>query len=112
MEITTILPVRELIVASQRAAAMVSQPGRSRRAVRVVLVRVEHCALRYEVRIARKRIWAVIVRFTQDLDITRVSIEGALDGAAAAFAAQLQERILTADPCAACTQAGAGAQAG
>lgn len=112
MEITTILPVRELIVVSQRAAAMVSQPGHSRRTVRVVLVRVEHGTLRYEVRIARKQIWAVIVRFTQDLDITRVSIEGALDGAAAAFVAQLQERIHTADPGAACTQAGAGAQAG
>jgi hypothetical protein len=78
MEITTILPVRELIIASQRAAAIVSQPRRSRHAIRVVLTRVGH---------------------------------GAMDGAAAAFAAQLHQQIHAADPAAACSQAAAGTQA-
>jgi hypothetical protein len=112
MEIITILPVRELIIMSQQAAAMISQPGRSRRTARVVLARVEHGTLLYEVRVARRQVQTVTVKFTQDADITRVSLEGALDGAAAVFAAQLHERIHAPDSGAACTRADAGAQAG
>jgi hypothetical protein len=112
MEITTILAVRELVAVSQRAAAMVSEPGRGRRTVRVVLGRVERSTLRYEVRVARRQIRVVTVRFAQEPGITRVSIEGVLDGAAAVFAGQLLERIHAADAGATCSRAGAGAQAG
>jgi hypothetical protein len=72
MEITTILPARQVIIASQRAAAMASrQPRRSRRAIRVVLTRVERGALHYEARIARRQIRTVTVRFTQDPEVSR-----------------------------------------
>jgi hypothetical protein len=111
MEITTILPVRQLIIASQRAAAIVSQPRRTRHAIRVVLTRVGHGTLHYEARITRRQIRAVTVRFTQDPDITRVSISGTLDGAAAAFAAQLHQQIHAADPAADCSPSAAGTQA-
>ncbi|MGD0687911.1 MAG: hypothetical protein ABSA03_22690 [Streptosporangiaceae bacterium] len=112
MEITTILPARQVIIASQRAAAMASrQPRRGRRAIRVVLTRVERGALHYEARIARRQIRTVTVRFTADPEVTRVSIDGADEGAPAAFAAHLHLRIHAADPAAACSQAASGSHA-
>jgi hypothetical protein len=111
MEITTILPVRQLIIASQRAAATVSQRRRGRHAIRVVLTRVERGTLHYEARIARRPILPVTVRFTEDPEMTRVSIDAAPAGAAAAFTAQLHQRIHAIDPAAACSRAGTGAQA-
>ena len=112
MEITTILPVRDLVITSQRAAATVSGPRRSgRHTIRVVLTRVEHGTLHYEARITRRQIRAVTVRFTRDPEITRVSIDAVADGAPAAFAAQLHQQIHAADPAAACSSAGVAAQA-
>jgi hypothetical protein len=111
MEITTVLPIRQLVIISQQASAAVSPPGRGRRSARVALTRVEHCTLHYQVRTARRETRAVTVRFAADPEITRVSVEGTLVGPAAAFAAELHQRIHAADRGAICTRAGAGAQA-
>jgi hypothetical protein len=103
MEITTVLPIRQLVIMSQQAAAAVSKPGRGQHAHRIVLARVEHGTLHYQARAGRK-IQAVTVKFTAAAKITRVSVQGALDGPAARFAAALHELIQAADPSATCTR--------
>jgi hypothetical protein len=110
MEITTVLPIRPLVIMSQQAGAAVSQPGCGRRSAWVVLARVEHRTLHYQARTGRET-RAVTVSFAAGPGITLVRIEGALAGAAAAFATAFHQRIHTADPGAICTRAGAGAHA-
>src|ERR1022692_2768349 len=79
MEFATVLSIRQLVIMSQEAAAAVSKPGRGQRAHRVVLARVEHDTLHYQAR-AGSRGQAVTVKFTAGTKITRVSVQGALDG--------------------------------
>src|ERR1017187_2093514 len=109
MEFATVLSIRQLVIMSQEAAAAVSKPGRGQRAHRVVLARVEHDTLHYQAR-AGSRGQAVTVKFTAGTKITRVSVQGALDGPVPRFAAALQELIQAADPGATCTRTGKGPQ--
>lgn len=98
MEITTPLTVGQLVSMAQQAAEAASQPGRGRRRTRVTLAQVDRGALHYSALAPGRPARIVTVRFAEDGDLMRITVEGDREDAAGIFASELSQRIEAADP--------------
>jgi hypothetical protein len=98
MEINTRLAVGQLVSIAQQAAEAASQPGRGRRRTRVTLAQVDRGALHYSALAPGWPAQTVTVRFAEDGDLMRITVEGDRDGTAGIFVSELSQRIQAQDP--------------
>jgi hypothetical protein len=98
MEITTRLNVSQVVSIAQQAAEAASQPGRGRRRTRVTLAQVDRGALHYSALTPGRESRTVTIRFAEDGDLMRITVDGDLQDAAGIFATELSRRIPAADP--------------
>jgi hypothetical protein len=98
MEITTKLAVGQLVSIAQQAAEAASQPGRGRRRTRVTLAQVDRGALHYSALAPGWPARMVTVRFTEEGDLMRITVDGDREGAAGIFISELSRRIQAEDP--------------
>jgi hypothetical protein len=98
MEIITRLAVGQLVSIAQLAAEAASQPGRGRRRTRVTLAQVDRGALHYSALSPGRPAQNVTVRFAEDGDLMRITVDGDREDAAGIFVSDLSQRIQAQDP--------------